>query len=182
MDTQDEKELEIDLVELLKEIKKHVPVIIGVTLLCAGIAYFYAFKYQAPEYAMTRIIKLPWRIAYSGLPDQEKRTFAQIFKADIGNAKYWPEPAKGHLSNVQLIMDKNYITNLLQFQFTGTEPEYMKQASQTYMDTATERINAIIKEDYDAAFTQEYFRTVKSEIKNISSLLNNGIISSRFLL
>ena len=52
MDTQQEKELEIDLIELLREIKNHLPLIIITTLLFAAAAYAYKFIYQLPHTPM----------------------------------------------------------------------------------------------------------------------------------
>ena len=177
MDTQQKKEFEIDLIELLREIKNRLPFIVLSTLLFAVAAYAYKFIYLPPTYTYTRLVKCPARTAYNwNIPDQELLSYVVIFRADMGNAALWKEGTKGRLIAVDFVREKNVPTKLIQFQFSGTDPEYIKKVSQQYLETVAQRLNNSFAEANEDEFNHRYYRTANDELQYNNTLL--GVSSS----
>lgn len=175
MDTQQDKELEIDLIELLREIKKQLPLVVFTTLLFAVAAYAYKFVYLPPSYTYTRLVKCPTRTAYYWyIPDQEILSHVVIFRADKENTALWKESTKGCLTDVDFVREKNVATKLIQFQFTGTDPEYIKAVSQQYLATVVQRLNDTFAEASEDEFKHRYYRTVNDEMRFSNALLGAG--------
>ena len=175
MDTQQDKKLEIDLIELLREIKKQLPLVILTMLLFAAAAYAYKFVYLPPNYTYTRLVKCPARTAYGWhIPDQEILSHVVIFRADMGNTAFWKEGAKGRLSAVDFVREKGSATKLIQFQFSGTDPKYIKAVSQQYLASVVQRMNDSFAEATEDEFNHRYYNTVNDELRYNNALLGAG--------
>ena len=175
MDTQQEKELEIDLIELFREIKRQWPLIIIVTLLFTVVAYVYKFVYLPPVYTYTRMVKCPARTAFGWtIPDQELLSYVAIFRTDMGNKGLWKDGTKGRLTGADLVREKNISTKLIQFQFSGTDPEYIKTASQQYMESVAQRLNNFFAEVTENEFRHRYYRTATDELSFNNALLGTS--------
>lgn len=179
MDERQEKELEIDLIELLREIKKQLPLIILTTLVFAAVAYAYKFMYQPPTYTYTRLVKYPAQTAYGWrIPDQEILSYVVIFRADMGNTALWKEGAKARLTAVDFVREKNVATKLIQFQFSGKDPEYIKKVSQQYLESVVRRLNDSFAEANEDEFNHRYYQTANDELRYNNTLLGAGSASS----
>ena len=100
MDTQQEKEIEIDFIELLREIKLHLPLIVITTLLFAVVTYAYKFMYLPVTYTYSRMIKCPLITSASlnTIPDQELLSYVAIFRTDISATRlFGKKVGKGSL-------------------------------------------------------------------------------------
>ncbi len=175
MGNQQNNELEIDLIELLQEIRKQLPLVILTTLLFAVVAYVYKFMYLPPTYTYTRMVKCPiWVADNRTIPDQELLSHVVIFRTDVGNSAIWKERSRGCLIGVDLIREKNSPTKLIQFQFSGTDPEYIKTVSQQYMETVARRLDDSFAEVTENYFKYRYYRTTNEELQFNNALLGNS--------
>ena len=179
MDTQQEKVLKIDLIELLQEIKKKLPMIIIITLLFAAAGYAYKFIYLPPTYTYTRMVKCPARTAYNWyIPDQELLSHVVVFRSDTGNGALWRESAKGRLSDVDLVRENGVATKLIRFQFAGTDPEYIKRVSQQYLESVVHRLNDSFAETTEDEFKHRYYSTTNIELSALNNQFGKNVISS----
>ncbi len=181
------QELEIDLIELCRELKNHIALIIAATVIFAAAAGAYIHFLTVPKYAYTRMIKLPANAPSEKTPDnswdQDKLTYVNILKLDISNPALWKENSKGHLADVKLVEEKTIKTNLITFQFEGTDPVYLKKVSDAYLDTAVQRLNVLIRERKEANFNDQYLNTqIRDELKGIRSALSQSSLSSDSVL
>jgi len=174
----DNQELEIDLIDLCKELKNNIALILAATVLFAAAAGAYIHFMTVPTYSYTRMIKLPENGSFS-MSDREKLSYINILKVDMNNTALWKEGAKGRLANVDLVREKNINTNLITFQFSGTDPNYLKKASDEYMETAVKKLNVWIREINELNFHNRYREwLVVNELKDVRLMLNNSSYSS----
>ena len=118
-----DQELEIYLIELCRELKKNIVLIIAATVLCAAAAGAYIHFMTIPRYAYSRMIKLPETETFR-ISDQDKFSYVNILKLDTNNPALWKDSSKGRLVSVDLVREKNINTNLITFQFEGSDPVY----------------------------------------------------------
>ena len=71
------QELEIDLIELCRELKNNIALIIAATVICAAAAGAYLHFMTVPVYSYTRMIKLPENALFH-MSDQDKFSFINI--------------------------------------------------------------------------------------------------------
>lgn len=177
MNETDNQEIEIDLLELLQEFKKNIGKIIGVAVLFAAAAALYVFALTAPKYSYTQLVNCP------SLSDKDKISFVTVFSEDVvdkkGHGKMWKDPKKCALTKVEFVKDRNAATNLLRFEFQGTEPELLKKEGHAYASDALAKINDRIIELHELKFGEEYFNIVRTEMRKINSSLQDGSITSQ---
>ena len=177
MNEQQEYELEIDIIEWLREIKSHIAVIIGITLLFAAGAGLYVYKMTEPVFSYTLFINCP-----NSLQERDKLTFANAMKNDIGAVKVKDKIQKAALSNVELVKDgkennvKDRYTNLMKFEFQGNSPDYVKTYGAQYVKAALQQINKYIDEQYEINFSKEYLETVRKEIQGLNNRITSGTV------
>ena len=171
------QETEIDLLELLQEFKNNLAKIIGVTLLFAAAVALYIFALTAPKYSYTQLVDC------ATLSDRDKISFVNIFNEDAvsikGHGKMWKEPKKCALFKAEFVRDRNAATNLLKFEFQGTDPELIKKEGHAYAEDALRKINERIVELHEIKYGQEYFNTVRKEMEKINSSLQDGSVTSQ---
>ena len=172
MNETENQELEIDLLELLREFKNNIAKIIGVTLLFAAAAALYVFVLTAPKYSYTQFIDC------SSLNDRDKISFVNIFNKDAFG-KMWEDPKKCALSKVEFVRDRNAATNLLKFEFQGTDPDLIKKESHTYTEGALRKINERIVELHEIKYGKEFFDSVRWEMWQINNSLQNGTVTAQ---
>ena len=177
MNETENQEIEIDLLELLQEFKNNLAKIIGVTLLFAAAAALYIFAHTAPKYSYTQLVDC------ATLSDRDKISFVNIFNEDAvsikGHGKMWKEPKKCALFKAEFVRDRNAATNLLKFEFQGTDPELIKKEGHAYAEDALRKINERITELHELKYGQEYFNTVRAEMNKINSSLQDGSVTSQ---
>ena len=177
MNETDNQEIEIDLMELLQEFKKNIGKIIGITLLFAAAAGLYVFALSSPKYSYVQLVDC------RSLSDRDKISFINIFKEDVldnkGHGKMWKEPKKCALTKVEFLKDRNVGTNLLKFEFQGTDPDLIPKECHAYTEEALTKINDHLVKLHEINYGKAYFDIVRSEIQRINSLLQNGSISSQ---
>lgn len=177
MNETDNQEIEIDLLELLQEFKKNIGKIIGVAVLFAAAAAVYVFALTAPKYSYTQLMDC------SSLSDKDKISFVTVFSEDVlgnkGHGKMWKDPKKCALTKVEFVRDRNAATNLLRFEFQGTDPELIQKECHAYAADALAKINARITELHEIKYGQDYFDTVSKEMEKINSSLQDGSVSSQ---
>lgn len=177
MNETDNQEIEIDLLELLQEFKKNIGKIIGVAVLFAAAAALYVFALTAPKYSYTQLMDC------SSLSDKDKISFITVFSEDVvdnkGHGKMWKDPKKCALTKVEFVRDRNAATNLLRFEFQGTEPELLKKEGHAYAADALTKVNDRIVELHELKFGEGYFNIVRDEIQKINSSLQDGSITSQ---
>ena len=177
MNETENQEIEIDLMELLQEFKNNIAKIIGVTLLFAAAAALYIFALSAPKYSYTQLVDC------ATLSDRDKISFVNIFNEDAvsikGHGKMWKEPKKCALFKAEFVRDRNAATNLLKFEFQGTDPELIKKEGHAYAEDALRKINERIVELHEIKYGQEYFDTVRKEMEKINSSLQDGSVASQ---
>ena len=171
------QELEIDLIELCKELKKNIALIIAATVICVVAAGAYLHFMTVPVYSYTRMIKLPEN-AMLRMSDQDKFSYINILKLDMNNPTLWKDSAKGRLVNINLVSEKHLNTNLITFQFSGTDPVYLKKVSDKYTETAVQKLNDSIKELKDANLNQYMNTQVRNELKVLRLTLAKSSVSS----
>ena len=172
-----DQELEIDLIELCRELKKNIVLIIAATVLCATAAGAYIHFMTIPRYAYSRMIKLPETETFR-ISDQDKFSYVNILKLDTNNPALWKDSSKGRLVSVDLVREKNINTNLITFQFEGSDPVYLKKAGDEYLDRAVQKLNASLKEIKDANLNNRYLNTlINDELKGIRSALAKSSVS-----
>ena len=91
----------------------------------------------------------------------------------------WKEPKKCALFKAELVRDRNAVTNLLKFEFQGTNPELIKKEGRAYAEDALRKINERIVELNELKYGQEYFNTVRAEMNKINSSLQDGSVTSQ---
>ena len=177
MNETENQEIEIDLLELLQDFKNNLAKIIGVTLLFAAAAALYIFALSAPKYSYSQFVDC------ATLSDKDKISFVNIFNEDAvsikGHGKMWKEPKKCALFKAEFVRDRNAATNLLKFEFQGTDPELLKKEGHAYAEDALRKINERIVELHETKYGQEYFDTVRKEMEKINSSLQDGSVSSQ---
>ena len=177
MNETDHQEIEIDLLELLQEFKKNIGKIIGVTLLFAAAAALYVFALTAPKYSYTQLVDC------ATLSDRDKISFVNVFNEDAvsikGHGKMWKEPKKCALFKAEFVRDRNAATNLLKFEFQGTDSDLIKKEGRAYTEDALRKINERIIELHELKYGQEYFNTVRAEMNKINSSLQDGSVTSQ---
>jgi len=173
MNETDNQEIEIDLLELLQEFKKNIGKIIGVAVLFAAAAALYVFALTAPKYSYSQLVNCP------SLGDRDKISFVTVFSEDVvdnkGHGKMWEDPKKCALTKVQFVK----ATNLLRFEFQGTDPELIQKECHAYTADALAKINDRIVELHELKFGEGYFNIVRGEIQKINSSLQDGSITSQ---
>lgn len=177
MNETENQEIEIDLLELLQEFKNNLDKIIAVTLLFAAAAALYVFALTAPKYTYTQLVDC------RSLNDRDKISFINILSEDVvdnkGHGKMWKEPKKCSLTKVEFVKDRNAATNLLKFEFQGTDPDLIKTECHAYTTEALTKINDHLVKLHEISYGKGYFDIVKSEIQRINSLLQDGSITSQ---
>ena len=177
MNETENQEIEIDLLELLQEFKNNLAKIIGVTLLFAAAAALYVFTLTAPKYTYAQLVDC------ATLSDRDKISFVNIFNEDAvsikGHGKMWKEPKKCALFKAEFVIDRNAATNLLRFEFQGTDPDLIKKEGRAYAEDALRKINERIIELHELKYGQEYFDTVRKEMEKINSSLQDGSVTSQ---
>ena len=177
MNETENQEIEIDLLELLQEFKNNLAKIIGVALLFAAAAALYIFALSAPKYSYAQLVDC------ASLSDRDKISFVNIFNEDAvsikGHGKMWKEPKKCALFKTEFVRDRNAATNLLKFEFQGTDPELIKKEGHAYAEDALRKINERIVELHETKYGQEYFDTVRKEMEKINSSLQDGSVTSQ---
>lgn len=175
MNEQQDYELEIDIIEWMREIKNHMVLIIASALLFAAAAGAYVFFIKGPVYSYSKFINSP------GLAEQGKLTFINLFKNDIGMAQSQNNGNRAALSMVELVKSgsesrdiKEKYTSLIRFQFEGNNPDTIKEYADQYVNKSLQVINEYIEQQYEINFSKEYLETVRKEIKSI----NDSIASS----
>lgn len=171
------QELEIDLIELCRELKNNIALIIAATVICAAAAGAYLHFMTVPVYSYTRMIKLPENALFH-MSDQDKFSFINILKLDMTNPELWKDSAKGRLVNINLVSEKHLNTNLISFQFSGTDPVYLKKVSDEYTETAVQKLNDSIKELKDANLNQYMNKQVRNELRDVRLALARFSVSS----
>ncbi len=171
MNEKKEYELEIDIIEWIKEIKNHMVVIVITTLLFAAAAGLYLYKFTGPVYSYTLFINCSNNFA-----EKDRLTFVNLFRNDIGIVDSQKSGKRASLSNVELVNIgmqnkdiKDRFTNLIRFQFTGNNPDYVKQYGSRYVNGALTQINHYIEANYETTFSKEYLNTVKDELQHINN-------------
>ncbi len=89
------------------------------------------------------------------------------------------EPKKCALSKVEFVRDRNAATNLLKFEFQGTDPDLIKKESRTYTEGALRKINERIVELHEIKYGKEFFDGVSWEMWQINNSLQNGSVTSQ---
>lgn len=176
MNETENQEIEIDLLELLQEFRNNLGKIIAVTLLFAAAAALYVFALTAPKYTYTQLLDC------RSLSDKDKISFINVFSEDVlskGHGKMWKEPKKCALTKVELVKDRNAATNLLKFEFQGTDPDLIKTECHAYTTEALTKINDYLVKLHEISYGKGYFDIVKSEIQRINSLLQDGTVTSQ---
>lgn len=176
MSEEKEYELEIDLIEWLKEIKSHFLIIAVSTLLFAAVAGLYVYKFTGPVFSYTFFINCSKDIG-----ERERLSFANLFRNDIGVTEQDSSGAQASLRSVEMVNIgtqskdiKDRFTNLMKFEFNGNNPDFVKKYGSKYVNGALEQVNNYIEENYEATFSKEYLNTVNSELK----LINNYIATA----
>lgn len=176
MSEEKEYELEIDLIEWMKEIKNHMAVIVISTLLFAAAAGLYVYKFTGPVFSYTFFINCSKDIA-----ERERLSFANLFRNDIGVTERDSSGAQASLRSVEMVNIgtqskdiKDRFTNLMKFEFNGNDPEFVKKYGRKYVNGALEQINTYIVENYEANFSKEYLNTVNAELKRLNNYIANA--------
>ena len=168
------QKLEIDLIELCRELKNHIALIIAATVIFAAAAGAYIHFMTVPMYSYTRMIKLPENGSFR-MSDQDKFSYVNILKLDMNNPTLWQERSKGRLVNVDVIREKNLNTNLITFQFSGTDPVYLKKVSDEYMNTAVQKLNISIREMDEQNFNNRHREwLIVNELKDVRLMINSS--------
>ena len=175
MSEQQDYELEIDIIEWLREIKNHIAVIIATTLLFGLAAGVYVLKIKEPVYSYSKFLNCP------GLSEGAKLTYVNLFKNDIGIVQKQDAGTKASLAMVELVKSgseskdiKEKYTSLIRFQFEGNNPDYVKKYANQYVTQSMKVLNDYIEEQYEINFSKEYLDTVRKEITRINDVIING--------
>lgn len=169
MDHNENNELEIDIAAWLNVLKKHLAVIIGITLLFAAAAGVYVYKIADPVYSYVRFINCP-----NNLGDKDKLTFVSAFKNNSNYQNARKENSYASLTDVKIVndgRDRFTTTNLIQFSFEGNNPAFIKKFSDTCVTNSLKDINDYITENYELSFSREYLNKVQSEIKSLNTFI-----------
>ena len=169
MDHNDNNELEIDIVAWLNVLKKHLAVIIGITVFFAAAAGIYVYKIADPVYSYVRFINCP-----NSLGDKDKLTFVSAFKNNANYQKARKENSYASLTDVKIVndgRDRYTNTNLIQFSFEGNNPAFIKKFSDTCVTNSLKEINDYITESYEISFSREYLHRVDDEIQSLNKFI-----------
>lgn len=176
MSEEKDYELEIDLIEWMKEIKSHIAVIVITTVLFAAAAGLYLFKFTGPVFSYTFFINCSKDIG-----ERERLSFASLFRNDIGVTEQDSSGAQASLRSVEMVNSgtqsrdiKDRFTNLMKFEFNGNNPDFVKKYGRKYVNGALEQVNDYIEENYEATFSKEYLNTVNAELKRLNNYIANA--------
>ena len=74
-----------------------------------------------------------------------------------------------------VIREKNLNTNLITFQFSGTDPVYLKKVSDEYMNTAVQKLNISIREMDEQNFNNRHREwLIVNELKDVRLMINSS--------
>ena len=174
MSEEKEYELEIDLIEWMKEIKNHMAVIVVAALLFAAAAGLYMYK--CPVFSYTFFINCSKDIG-----ERERLSFASLFRNDIDITEQNSSGAQASLQSVEMVNSgtqskdiKDRFTNLMKFEFNGNDPDFVKEYGSKYVNEALEQINTSIVENYEANFSKQYLNTVNAELNRLNNYIANA--------
>ncbi len=91
----------------------------------------------------------------------------------------WKDSKRCALTKVEFVKDRNVATNLLRFEFQGTDSDLIKTECHAYTTEALNKINDHLVKLQETRFGEEYFNSVRSEMKNINSALQDGSVTSQ---
>lgn len=164
----DNDEIEIDLVELFGELKKNVKLIAGTTLAFIVAAAIYCFMIAKPVYEYTALISFPSNVGGSQI-----NGFMETIKDDI-------KPAAQLKDKNNKIVDAKVLKGapIIKVTFEGESVEKVKQFGDAYMKMAFARINKVIVDKEQQKYDREVVSMIQSDIKYISSKLNESSFST----
>ncbi len=169
MDNNENNELEIDIVAWSNVLKKHLAVVIGITLLFTAAAGIYVYKIADPVYSYVRFINCP-----GSLSDKDKLTFVSAFKNNSNYQNAKKENSYAALTDVKVVndgKDRFTTTNLIQFSFEGNNPAFIKKFSDTCVTDSLKDINDYITEIYEITFSREYLTKARREITALNTFI-----------
>ena len=186
MDEQNNQVSELNLVEWLIELKKHIILIVVTTFLFAAASGLYLYKTAGSTYSYSLFINC------TGLSERDMLTFVRLFQKDIGIAKKQDSKTYASLNGVELTKTgsdsrdiKDKYTNLMRFEFIGNNPDYVKKQGVQYVNNAVKKLNERIDRWQEANYKRSYLETVKNELTRINNVLvaeaihNDGTISAK---
>ena len=164
----DNDEIEIDLVELFGELKRNVKLIAGTTLAFIVAAAIYCFMIAKPVYEYTALISFPSNVGGSQI-----NGFMETIKDDI-------KPAAQLKDKNNKIVDAKVLKGapIIKVTFEGESVEKVKQFGDAYMKMAFARINKVIVDKEQQKYDREVVSMIQSDIKYISSKLNESSFST----
>lgn len=164
----DNDEIEIDLVELFGELKRNVKLIVGTTLAFIVAAAIYCFMIAKPVYEYTALISFPSNVGGSQI-----NGFIETIKDDI-------KPAAQLKDKNNKIVDAKVLKGapIIKVTFEGESVEKVKQFGDAYMKMAFARINKVIVDKEQQKYDREVVSMILSDIKYISSKLNESSFST----
>lgn len=132
-------------------------------------------RHTLPVYSYTRSIFCPGNILTPADKASFIASYISTFSYDINNENIF-EIEKGALKKVELLKNTGGTTNLIEFEFEGTNPEYVKNTGDTYVDNALSQINKNLIQLNEAQFSKNYLALVRNDMRHISSALENGTL------
>jgi len=157
-------EIEIDLRELWRELKKNIVLIAGVTTAFVVAAAVYSFVIAKPVYEYNAMIRIP-----NGVSSAQINNFVEIFKDDIKPASELKDP-NNKLVKAMLLNG----TTVIKLTFEGESQVKVKSVGEAYTNDAIQIINDVILEQEKQRFSREVVSMIREDVNYISSRLRES--------
>lgn len=141
------EEVEIDLMDLVAELKRHAAMIAGSTMFCLALASGYAFFVQQANYEAIALIRLPLDVE-----EMQVNTCVEILKADQEEGLSLKEVEQ---------LPESYVLSLV---FRDVSKEKVTEDLHNYLPLATQKLNRILLEKPEADFQRHLLDTIGQDV------------------
>lgn len=162
----------LNAVDFLIEFRKNISVVIFLVLFLVILSGVFVFVLDSPKYTYTKIINS------KPLSTQDVVNFVTLFKEDISNDRLWQERNRGALVKVEIAKG----SNLIRLNFQGTDPDYLKDVSDKYTESALKRIHDAARKEFEVRFNNDYLNIVRGQFNWLKHTFEERIYNDQQLL
>jgi len=159
-----QKNSNFNAVDFVIEFRKNLTFVFLIVFSFVILSSLFVFVLDSPKFTYTKIINS------KPLPMQDVLNFVTLFKEDISNDSLWQERSRGALVKVEIAKG----SNLIRLNFQGSDPDYLKDVSVKYTESALKRIHDAARKEFEIRFNNEYLNIVRSQFNWLKNNLESG--------
>ncbi len=149
-------EVEVDLIDLVLELKRNIGLILGCALLCLALAAGWVFFVSKPVYTAHGFIRLP------SIADWQVNTCAEVLRAD--------QTEESTLSEVSPLVR----SFMLRLSFKADTAEQVAEDAKAYLPRAAEKLNRLLREREKADFQMSLLNIIRHDLADIAVRTDAG--------